>query len=64
MNIVKKKPPFLPLSPFLAMPAKKLGRAALQKGKEGKQAADPSFCLHGEKKWAHLAKAATVNAGL
>lgn len=48
------------LSPFLPVSAKKLGRAALQKEKEGGQAADPPFCQHGEKKWAHLSKAATV----
>lgn len=34
----QKKPAFLPLSPFLAMPAKKLGRAALQnERKAGRQ---------------------------
>lgn len=60
----RQKKAFLPLSPFLAMPAKKTGPSSFAKGKEGRQAADPSFCLHGEKKWAHLAKAATVNARL
>lgn len=45
----RQKTPFLPLSPLLAMPAKILGWAALQK-KDGRQAADPSFCLHDEKK--------------
>lgn len=42
----------------------KTGLDSFVKGKESRQAADPSFCLHDEKKWSHLAKAATVNAAL